>query len=865
MVKRNYYVLPFILIIFALLIFDNVAYGDALTLPASLEEIGEMAFYGDTSLDEVYIPDGTVFIGPQAFAHSGIKKIHIPLSVTDIASDAFEQTDVVIFSSAISEARKYADRYEISWKNEGDIPLTEKCFPDNNFRNWITSNYDSDQNGLLNSEEIQAVQYMNCSSRGFTLLEGIGFFSNLKYLYCSNNGLTELNLSGCSELKEIYCNNNQLISLDVSGCPILRYIDCSVNQLPAIDLSNNTALISLLCNGNQLQSLHISGVSTLKELYCNENSLTSLDLSGASSLQTLSCENCQLSDLNVSNCTKLNQLFISDNPLEILNVSGCTSLTKLECAEMQLTTLNVTGCSSLTNLNCDHNQLTSIDISGCSALTILSCGYNRLTILDVSSCSSLTVLKCLNNQLTSLDVTNCSMLKELDCFKNLLESLDVSGCTALTELKCEANQLTTLDVSDCHALTILFCLRNQLTCLDVSECSDLEVIACFDNQLTSLDVSNFSALTELNCNNNHITSLDVSGCSALTGLYCYNNQLTSLDVSDCSNLKKLNCDYNQLTKLDVSGCSALSELSCDSNQLTTLNVSGCSNLISLSCNNNQLTTLAIQSCPDCNVTCDGSVEIIRSGYTISNISTDKSQYTFGDTLTIYFTINGGEVYFPRMFVAPSGGSLSSSVSTSAISPLDSTTGRFQATSKIGNIYSPGTWSIERIVFNITSIRSNGTFSFHNTAFGNGTNSDSRKYVDMSGSEFTIIGEPEYLDYNISNISTDKSQYSYGDTLTINFDISGGEVNYAVLYVEQPGGRFFLHAYPLENTTGSFQATETIETIMEFYNSGSWSVSKIIIYSTDNNELTFVNTAFEEGTDTGLVKYVDLSAADFIIE
>ena len=215
MVKRNYYVLPFILIIFALLIFDNVAYGDALTLPASLEEIGEMAFYGDTSLDEVYIPDGTVFIGPQAFAHSGIKKIHIPLSVTDIASDAFEQTDVVILSSVNSEARKFADRYDITWKNEGDIPLTEECFPDNNFRNWIISNYDSDQNGLLNSEEIQAVQYINCSSRGFTSLKGIEFFTSLHYLYCSNNGLIELNLSGCSELKEIYCNNNQLVSLDL--------------------------------------------------------------------------------------------------------------------------------------------------------------------------------------------------------------------------------------------------------------------------------------------------------------------------------------------------------------------------------------------------------------------------------------------------------------------------------------------------------------------------------------------------------------------------------------------------------------------------------------------------------------------------
>ena len=66
------------------------AQADVLTLPAGLKTIEEEAFYGDTSLSEVVLPEGLTTIGSKAFANSRVKWIYIPASVTSIADDAFE-------------------------------------------------------------------------------------------------------------------------------------------------------------------------------------------------------------------------------------------------------------------------------------------------------------------------------------------------------------------------------------------------------------------------------------------------------------------------------------------------------------------------------------------------------------------------------------------------------------------------------------------------------------------------------------------------------------------------------------------------------------------------------------------------------
>lgn len=65
------------------------AAADAVELPDSLIEIGDEAFYGDVSLGEVVIPEGTSTIGKRAFACSSVTEITLPDSLESIADDAF--------------------------------------------------------------------------------------------------------------------------------------------------------------------------------------------------------------------------------------------------------------------------------------------------------------------------------------------------------------------------------------------------------------------------------------------------------------------------------------------------------------------------------------------------------------------------------------------------------------------------------------------------------------------------------------------------------------------------------------------------------------------------------------------------------
>ena len=68
----------------------GLAQEGVLTLPENLTEIEDEAFYGDTSLGEVVLPEGVETIGSRAFAGSTVSVINLPASITSIADDAFD-------------------------------------------------------------------------------------------------------------------------------------------------------------------------------------------------------------------------------------------------------------------------------------------------------------------------------------------------------------------------------------------------------------------------------------------------------------------------------------------------------------------------------------------------------------------------------------------------------------------------------------------------------------------------------------------------------------------------------------------------------------------------------------------------------
>lgn len=390
-----------------------------------------------------------------------------------------------------------------------EVPVDEANFPDVNFRNYVSRNFDKDNDSILSQAECATVKKINVENKNIASLKGIEHFTALTWLNCSENPLKVLDVSENTNLEMLACVGNELTILDVSKNFALKTLNCYSNKLTSLDVSKNSALTYLNCCLNQLTILDISNNPALTYLNCWSNRLTSLD------------------------------------------VGKNTALTYLNCDSNRLVSLDIGKNSALASLSCNYNQLTTLDVSHATALMRISCNANRLTSLDVSKNTALTYLSCGFNRLVSLDVSKNTVLKKLSCYENQLTSLDVSKNTNLTSLDCIYNRLKYLDTSKNTALVFLECAKNQLTTLDVSKNTDLTYLECSFNQLTSLDVSKNDVLKDLHCYKNQLTSLDVSKNNALKELYCYDNQLTLLDVSKNAELHTVDTSANPLTSVKL--------------------------------------------------------------------------------------------------------------------------------------------------------------------------------------------------------------------------------------------------------------------------------------------------------------------------
>ncbi len=278
----------------------------------------------------------------------------------------------------------------------GGVAHNSENFPDDNFRNWLSTNFPTETaDGYWTQEELAQVTYIYCPYQNIASLEGIKYFTALIHLECDYNSITSLDLSNNTAVEIVLCKDNNLISLNVRGCSSLKQLVCDRSNisfgLTSLDVSDCVALTTLACGKNK--------------------SITSLDLSHNTALTGLSCNQCSLFSLDVSN-----------NPL-------------------------------LNYLECSYNNIPSLDLSQNQNLNFLNCMGNRIYNLDVSQCPVLKTLLCQYNILTSLDVTNNTSLQSLDCRLNLLTSLDVTQNTALTSFYCNNNHLTSLELTGNTSIT----------------------------------------------------------------------------------------------------------------------------------------------------------------------------------------------------------------------------------------------------------------------------------------------------------------------------------------------------------------------------------------------------------------------------
>jgi len=304
-----------------------------------------------------------------------------------------------------------------------------------------------EDNHSVPTSKINTVQNLDVSSLNISSLVGIEDFIGLLALDCSNNNLTELNLSTNTSLGILHCEFNMLNSLT---------------------LPNTISLVWLYCNDNQLTSLNVSNNTGLKLIYCGNNQITGITLTGLTNLDTLHIESNDLLSLDVSTNTKFYDLNCSDNSISTLDLFGLADLFYLDCSQNLLTELDLSFNFQLVQVNISANNLNPTFTIGGGSLLNLNCSNNpNLLVLNVMG------------PLTTLYVSNCSLngvyfdstdLQELELSNNNLPGLSIVTLPNLTYFNCSNNQLTSLDLRNGHNvdLTNFSSFNNpSLNCIDV--------------------------------------------------------------------------------------------------------------------------------------------------------------------------------------------------------------------------------------------------------------------------------------------------------------------------------------------------------------------------------------------------------------
>ena len=457
------------------------------------------------------------------------------------------------------------------------VRINSETFPDNVFRNYISSSFDADHDGYLSEEEIAAVSVINfipsynenepemvgLSDSGTSKnpgavrsLKGVEVFTELQTLSCSSNQLTTIDLSGNTKLQQLFCSYNQLTSLDLSRNRVLRELSCEGNSLIDLDVSECPDLVGLIDDTLPELSEHTvvfsaDGLSLCYDIGVNLTPAfhlgTGLLIDEASFpdplFRSYVAENCDmdgdgtLTDHELSAVKYIDCSGSSGSIGDIASLEGIerfTSLEELYCSYNQVTAMDVSGNLSLKRLHCRNNDLKQLDLSGYTALEVLDCCENpELAVLNLSGCAELRILDCSDATLLSIDLGDSSLLEELYCSNNAgLASLNISNSAALRTLICSGVQVPDLDLGSRESLEKLDCSRNPaLAGLNIRNCGALTELICNDCPLLDiLDLRGCTELSFLNCCNDHLSELDLTDCEWLSNLTCYGNMITVLDL-----------------------------------------------------------------------------------------------------------------------------------------------------------------------------------------------------------------------------------------------------------------------------------------------------------------------------------------------
>ena len=134
----------------------------------------------------------------------------------------------------------------------------------------------------------RALQLLNVHNMGIRSLEGVEMFDSLVVLICSENPLSDVDLSHIPRLKQFTAVEVPLRQLDLSPCAELKLVELSDTELRQLDVSRNPNIEEVFCIFSPgIKALDLSHNPRLKTLYIRETHIREVDITANPMFQEL--------------------------------------------------------------------------------------------------------------------------------------------------------------------------------------------------------------------------------------------------------------------------------------------------------------------------------------------------------------------------------------------------------------------------------------------------------------------------------------------------------------------------------------------------------------------------------------------------
>jgi len=403
--------------------FDSFQSLISVTLPNTLELIGQNSFSRCLALESITIPEGVTTIDGYAFEEStGLISITIPNTVTTIGYNAFLNcSSLVIYGDTGSYAETYAQENSIPFTSLGEvvIPPSDSDFVvvDGELIDYVGAGGNvviPEHLGITRIGEFTFEYYESIT--GITIPESVTSIGDFAFLGCT--GLTDLNLPD-----------------SIANIGTAAFSDCT--GLSRVSISGDTETYDLTAfdNCTNIKTLDLRlGTETIiaNQIIPFQSYLETLNIAhGFTEIGTGAIYNCpNLIAVNIPNsvtkigdsaflwCFELAQIIIPDSVIEIGEqaFAECTSLETIVIPE-GVTTIGYSAFSDCTNLTSvsipgSVTEIGFFAFDGCTKLTEATIinetpGITRDTFED----GQIEILNILNSDKTSI-LTRCPVAAE---------------------------------------------------------------------------------------------------------------------------------------------------------------------------------------------------------------------------------------------------------------------------------------------------------------------------------------------------------------------------------------------------------------------------------------------------------------------